>query len=811
MKKLMNHKIWLTLIGLTLMLAIAACAPGAPPVASEPATPAAPETAPAPPVEDLQNIIWQWTDLVETEPASQSVVPNPENYSIIFLPDGSFMGKADCNGMGGVYTVDGDKLTIESGGASTMMYCGDESLDQQFLALLSTVESFVLADGRLELNLADGAGTMGFANGGPVGTEEAPASDADETQAETPAPSVADIQNITWQWADLVETQPAAQSVVPNPENYTIVFAADGKIHIQADCNLIKGIYTVDGDTLTIELGPATMAFCGDESLDQQFLGLLITVGSYALEDGRLKLNLIGDSGAMGFDNGGAIETAEAEETKPAVAEPQPEIMGITWEWEQFQDQADTNNIDVPDPGQYTILLNPDGTYNIQADCNVGSGAYTLDGSSISFGPGPMTRAMCEPDSLDQQFLQQLGDVVTFVLTDEGKLALNLKMDAGNMIFRQGGADVSDAGLDPDQISLDTQGLADAWQPVVVPAQPYDVSQPPGPKGMPEHIEILFGVTDPADRQPGDPVMYIIPATAYRQMWEENGNLAVSRTMEMIDQLSYMLTSDPETAGYPALPYEEIGSGYNDLAVQVGRATATDASASKNGYRFVGRWMPDANPVTNEGMRYVYQGFTNDGKYLVSFWWPVTTSQLPTTASDVPQEDMDAFNNDAQAELQTKAEMLNGLSTSDWEPDLAALDALVGSLQIEGMTATGLVGSEWQWLGTLSNDGQVKNRVDDPSAYRLQFNADGSYQFQADCNNGSGGYTVDGGMTGSFKMEAGPMTLAECESDSLSTDMLNMMTAVQDYRVRAGGELLGLIWPAGGGIEVFQAMETAAE
>ncbi|HEY52753.1 MAG TPA: META domain-containing protein [Caldilineae bacterium] len=810
MKKFKNHKLWLTMLGLTLLLALAACAPGPPPVASEPEDITASEAAPAPAPEDIQNIIWQWTDLVETEPASQSVVPDPEKYFIAFLPDGSIQGKADCNGVGGGYTIDGDQLTIELG-PSTMMYCGDESLDQQFLALLSTVASFSLADGRLELHLADGAGTMGFANAGPVGAEEAPATDAGETEAETTTPSVADIQNITWQWADLVETQPAAQSVVPNPENYTIVFAGDNKVHIQADCNLVKGIYTVDGDKLTIQLGPSTMAFCGDESLDQQFLGLLITVGSYALEDGRLQLNLIEGAGAMGFDNGGAIEAAEAETTEPPVAEPQPEIMGIVWEWEAFQDQAELNDIDVPDPGQYTILLNPDGTYNIQADCNAGSGAYTLDGSSITFEPGPMTRAMCEPDSLDQQFLQYLGDVVTYVLTDEGKLALNLKMDAGNMIFRQGGAEGAGAGLDPDQISLDPQGLADAWQPVVVPAQPYDVSQPPGPKGMPEHIEILFGATDPADRQPGDPIMYIIPVNAYRQMWEENGNLAVSRTMEMIDQLSYMLTSSPETAGYPALPYEEIGSGYNDLAVQVGRATATDASASKNGYRFVGRWAQDANPVTNEGMRYVYQGFTNDGKYLVSFWWPVSTSQLPDANDDLSQEDRDAFDSDAQAYISAKAEMLNGLSTADWEPDLAKLDALVGSLQIEDMTATGLVGPEWQWLGTLSNDGQVKNRVEDPSAYRLLFNADGSYQFQADCNNGSGGYTIDGGMTGSFTMEAGPMTRAECGPDSLSTDMMNLMEAVQTYRVRAGGELLGLLWPAGGGIEVFQALDAAAE
>ena len=56
-------------------------------------------------------------------------------------------------------------------------------------------------------------------------------------------------------------------------------------------------------------------------------------------------------------------------------------------------------------------------------------------------------------------------------------------------------------GIRPQDISLDTQGLPYSWQPVVVPETPYDASMPPGPVGLPEHIEILFGVTDPADRK----------------------------------------------------------------------------------------------------------------------------------------------------------------------------------------------------------------------------------------------------------------------------------------------------------------------
>ena len=65
-------------------------------------------------------------------------------------------------------------------------------------------------------------------------------------------------------------------------------------------------------------------------------------------------------------------------------------------------------------------------------------------------------------------------------------------------------------------VSLDTQGLPYSWQANEVPATPYDASQPPGPKGLPQHVQINFGVTDPSQQQPGDPIMYIIPVTRLR-------------------------------------------------------------------------------------------------------------------------------------------------------------------------------------------------------------------------------------------------------------------------------------------------------
>lgn len=114
----------------------------------------------------------------------------------------------------------------------------------------------------------------------------------------------------------------------------------------------------------------------------------------------------------------------------------EPEIVSTTWQWEAFQDTAGLNDINVSNPENYTLTLNEDGTASIKADCNQVIWAYELDESQLSFDTmGPSTLAMCPEGSLDQLFLERLGNTVTFVIED-GKLFLNLFADSGNMVFR---------------------------------------------------------------------------------------------------------------------------------------------------------------------------------------------------------------------------------------------------------------------------------------------------------------------------------------------------------------------------------------
>ena len=87
------------------------------------------------------------------------------------------------------------------------------------------------------------------------------------------------------------------------------------------------------------------------------------------------------------------------------------------------------------DPARYTLELAGDGRAAVRADCNRGSGTYTLDGRSLSFGPLATTRALCPPGSISDRYLAQLGLVASWTERD-GHLFLATRADGAILEFR---------------------------------------------------------------------------------------------------------------------------------------------------------------------------------------------------------------------------------------------------------------------------------------------------------------------------------------------------------------------------------------
>jgi uncharacterized protein YraI/heat shock protein HslJ len=191
-----------------------------------------------------------------------------------------------------------------------------------------------------------------------VPTNTPPAAPAEEPASafELEPLSVDQIVDIQWQWVGMVELQPAFQSVVPDPENYTIVLLDDGSFTAQADCNVSQGSYEANGDQINFQLGPTTLAYCGDESLSDMYLLLLGQTGRFGGADGTLFLVSEDGNTRLEFANAGpAPMKVERPEGDPASLLGQPDgsdTFSASSNWTLFDNDCFKSEIT---GGQYLI------------------------------------------------------------------------------------------------------------------------------------------------------------------------------------------------------------------------------------------------------------------------------------------------------------------------------------------------------------------------------------------------------------------------------------------------------------------------
>jgi heat shock protein HslJ len=146
---------------------------------------------------------------------------------------------------------------------------------------------------------------------------------------------------------------------------------------------------------------------------------------------GTYEIKVVVDDG----NNGVASKTKNVEvKQKETPSPPEEDIIDVIWQWEEFISNDGSKTV-VNDPNLYMLLLASDGDMYLLADCNSGSGTYKMKNNSLTLKIKVVTQAICEPGSLSDQYISYLGDVASYAQRD-GKLYLNLKADAGNMVFR---------------------------------------------------------------------------------------------------------------------------------------------------------------------------------------------------------------------------------------------------------------------------------------------------------------------------------------------------------------------------------------
>ena len=87
--------------------------------------------------------------------------PNPDHYTLKLLPDGKVNIRADCNRGGGVYTLDGRKISIEIT-HTTRAACPPGSLEGRYIRDLNAAAIYFMKDDALYIDLKYDTGTMKF-------------------------------------------------------------------------------------------------------------------------------------------------------------------------------------------------------------------------------------------------------------------------------------------------------------------------------------------------------------------------------------------------------------------------------------------------------------------------------------------------------------------------------------------------------------------------------------------------------------------------------------------------------------------------
>ena len=113
-------------------------------------------------------------------------------------------------------------------------------------------------------------------------------------------------------------------------------------------------------------------------------------------------------------------------------------VTDVIWQWVSLVDRTTQKTTTIPDPTKYTITFRTDGTVSGKADCNNFSGTYTTtQGYSIKITTS--TKAACGEGSLDQQYLQLLGQVAAGGPDGSGGFALETAGGAQRLNFKNGG------------------------------------------------------------------------------------------------------------------------------------------------------------------------------------------------------------------------------------------------------------------------------------------------------------------------------------------------------------------------------------
>ena len=582
---------------------------------------------------------------------------------------------------------------------------------------------------------------------------EAPATAEPVVEEPTAATIVADpaLIDTLWVWTARDAAEPLD---VANPHNYNLLFNADGTFFAGLDCNRGSGTYNTPGDgTITMELGPTTMAMCAEDSLSNQMIAMLGSAASYAFEEeGEIVAFTMADGSV---DRYRKADTVPSTGAMPPMGDADTALVGRVWQWTARDAGGELTEIDTPE--NYSLTFNDDGTFYGRFDCNNGGGSYTAADGTLTMTGVRSTLAFCEDGSMAGEmataFEQPLAYVVdgnTLTLThadgtidtyvDSAPTLVGTTWQWLGTMTGEGPITVEDSSRYTIEFLADgTAAIKADCNNVIAQytAENGAMTLTPGPSTL---------VACPEDSQADVFTQQLSAAAIYFFL---DGDLYID------------LVADSGTMRFDELPTVDLAEP--EAGAPTGTVNAPDGVFLRTG---PGTSFPTvgAAPLGDSG---TLIGISEDSQ-----WYVV----------DAPSR--------ADGRVWVFAEFVDATNADDLPvvPNPAPANSLVGPV--------------WQWAYTQTPVETIRSA--DPTRYTVEFLADGTAAIQADCNRVVAQYTTDGQ---SITITPGPTTAAACPEGSQGQLFVQQLSNAAIFFFQ-GGELF-IDQPASSGTMRFVTGATA--
>jgi heat shock protein HslJ len=363
----------------------------------------------------------------------------------LFGQDESLTGSAGCNNYTTSFNVGSGSSpargTISIGPAvTTRMFCGEpEGTMDQESAYLKALESAATYEIRgQELELKDGEGTRMVTYLARTG-----ASGLDEEALKNMAYKSEWGESGTVQLTDGEYRAPAA----PGSASEIVVQIAGpiayGELNGQPAAAVVMAS-SGGGSGTFMDLAVVVEQDGRPVNIASTSLGDRAQINSVSIESNQIAVDMVthGPEDPMCCPTQEVVQTYTLDgdqlvEVSAKDIEGDQTLTGQVWQWTRFVDPLSETQVD--EPAQYTVEFGDDGSISAKADCNQANGTYTVNSGQGSSGSidieiMAMTRAMCPPDSLSDQFVQYLNEAAIYFFQD-GNLYLDLPADSGTMTF----------------------------------------------------------------------------------------------------------------------------------------------------------------------------------------------------------------------------------------------------------------------------------------------------------------------------------------------------------------------------------------